>query len=271
MKPAVPVDGELKARAFAYYNTRDPSRWGREDLSELKAEIVDQLQKQAPKEGVVLELGCGKGALRGCHSQYVGVDISFPALKEYLKGARVLQADIEQLPLKDRSARMVVSVATLEHVPHPERVLHEIDRVLVTSGIAVLAPAWFCRAWAAQGLPVKAYAGLKWADRVAKASLPIRNCLIFRALRVIPQRLVREIRFALKRGRLGFEYQRLTPNLKEYVYTDCDAFISMDPHSLIAYFRGRGYEIMNAGSFWSRVLIRSVPAVIRKLPEPATG
>ena len=128
-----------------FYNKPDPNRYGREkqpDIGRLiQAVISDNLGKQAC---TIVELGCGKGALQHIHPNYIGLDISFFALETYLHKPAI-QADMEFLPFKNNVVDMVFSIAAIEHIPHPERCLAEIDRILCPGGIAILAPAWFCR------------------------------------------------------------------------------------------------------------------------------
>jgi SAM-dependent methyltransferase len=87
--------------------------------------------------GRVLDLGCGVG-----HSYHllggretIGVDIDAEALRGQERETVV--ADMRDLPFDDASFPSVLSVQSLEHVPDPERVLAEVDRVLEPEGVAV--------------------------------------------------------------------------------------------------------------------------------------
>ena len=62
----------------------------------------------------------------------------------------------------------------------------------------------------------------------------------------------------------SFTYRRLTPNLHEYVGTDCDAFTSMDPHTAILYFRGRGWNVLSHPTSIARMLVRHGAVVVQK-------
>lgn len=246
-------------RAIAYYNAGDPCRWGREE----QPQALEQTRRwiDTAPEGVALELGCGRGAMSSISPRYLGIDLGFVGLAE--KSFRAAGADMELLPLRDESIAFIFSWAAIEHVPHPEEVFAEIERVLVPGGVALIAPAWHCRPWAAAGLEFRPYKDLHGLQRVQKALIPFRNSLVWRAPFELLFRIAREVRAG--RGELlPFRYNRLEPNLTEYVGTDCDAFTSMDPHAAILYFSTRGWDVPSHPSRRARLLARSEPVVVRK-------
>jgi SAM-dependent methyltransferase len=258
---------KIAEEARRFYNAGDENRWGRESIPRLKEQVDKCLRSSmVDRTGVVAELGCGRGAFRYLAElySYVALDISFEALNRFMGPPHAIQADIENLPLASQSVDFVLSVATLEHVPHPEHVLGEIHRVLKPGGAVFLAPAWFCRPWAAKGLPVRRYRDLGLADKVRKALVPLRNNLLWRLALVMPRRLFREVQFRCSSGVWQFRYARLKPNLVEYIYTDCDAFSSLDPHEVVLLFTRLGYEALTAPGFLRRMALRHVPVVLRK-------
>ena len=97
------------------------------------------------------------------------------------------------MPFHDNYFEAIWSIHVLEHVPDPESALLEMRRVLKPGGLLFLSPAWYCRPWAAQGYAVRPYSDLDLKGKVVKASIPLRNNLIFRAGYVIPRRLGRLI------------------------------------------------------------------------------
>jgi SAM-dependent methyltransferase len=210
--------------------------------------------------GPSLELGCGVCALANVAPRYVGLDLAFRALTAG-QAPRVC-GDMEQLPFGDASVELVFSWAAIEHVPNPERVLAEVARVLRPGGIALLAPAWHCRPWAAEGLEFRPAADLTRTQKIRKALIPFRNAIVWRALFEAPRRLARELEMRLHAP--PFRYKRLRPNLTEYVGTDCDAFTSMDPHAAIVWFAARGWDVLSHPTSRARLLARHEPVVVRK-------
>lgn len=250
-------------RLRAFYNVPDEQRYGRAALHEHSQALQQLVSTLALRSDPVVDLGCGKGPFRGLTQGYVGIDVSHYALRTGAVDHRCIQADVQALPLQKDSVAMVISTACLEHLPTPEACLAEIDRTLRPGGIAYLAPAWFCRRWAARALPSRAYRELGWRDRFLKALIPLLESRIIRVLGIAPARVWREARFAATRRPQPFSYRRLSPNLDTYLDADSDASASMDPHAAILYFRSRGYDILSAAG-WRRLIVRHAPVVVRK-------
>jgi SAM-dependent methyltransferase len=212
---------------------------------------------------VVLELGCGRGALRDVVDGWIGLDFSLPALRSQPRDAPRLQGDMQQLPVASGAVDAIFSWAALEHVPYPEVVLEEISRVLRPGGVCLLAPAWHVRPWASKALPIRPYSELPPGDRLRKLSIPIREHIAWRALASLLPRVRRELLLA-SGAVVSFDYVRLTPNLVSYEYTDSDAFTSMYPHAAICYFLSRGWESLTHPSFGQRFVARHEPVLLRK-------
>lgn len=247
----------------AFYAVADEARFGRQELAPEARLIRERLVELGVDPGQpVVELGCGMGALSEVHPGYVGLDLGLPALQRFRSPRPRMQGDMQQLPIATGAIAAVFSWTALEHVPKPELVLAEIERVLRPGGVAVLYPAWYCRPWAAKALPVRPYRELGFRDRITKLSIPIRNSFLWQAAAIFPSRVTRELR-SLSGRPTRFDYRRLTPNLETYVYTDCDAFSSLDPHAVITYFRSRKWEIISHPGV-ARWYARYEPVVIRK-------
>jgi SAM-dependent methyltransferase len=256
--------------AVDYYNAVpssedfDRGRLGRDDEHGMQwqADLVREWAARIGALGHAVEIGCGKGPLRATHPKYRGLDISIVGLAQF-GGSRVV-GSAESLPFRTQSVPFLFTFAALEHVPNPELAFEEIARVLAPRGVAIVAPAWFCRDWAAKGLPVKRYSELPLRDKIAKALIPLRNNLLWRLLWTMPARIARELRYSVNGGATKFTYRRLNPNLDEYVYTDCDAFTSMDPHTAILYFVSRGFRVIGRDTFAQRMRVRHEPLIVER-------
>jgi SAM-dependent methyltransferase len=90
-----------------------------------------------PRDGRVLDLGCGVGhSFRAlAPRETVGVDIDAQAVSGQDRETHV--ADMRSLPFEDGSFASVLSVQSIEHVPDAEKVLAEATRVLRPGGTAV--------------------------------------------------------------------------------------------------------------------------------------
>ncbi len=251
--------------AVDFYNAEDEQRYGRTELPE----DVRALRRLLSQHGVgpdepIVDLGCGKGPLRGLGCRYLGLDLSHYALSRFRGAHWCVQGDAQRMPLPTGRVAVLVSIATLEHLPEPDRCLDEIHRVLRPGGLVYLAPAWFCRPWASRGIAGKPYHELPWRDRIYKAVLPLLNNMLARSLWIISTRIVREARLPFRRGPLPLTYRRLRPNLVEYLNADSDASAAIDPHAAIMYFLSRGYDVLSAPTLRRRLLARNAPVVARK-------
>ncbi|HEY0142582.1 MAG TPA: class I SAM-dependent methyltransferase [Thermoanaerobaculia bacterium] len=250
------------AAARRFYDTDDPVRWGRPEMPEEHAITAAWIARESIS-GPSLELGCGMCSLSDVAPRYTGLDLAFRPLTTC--NARRICGDMEQLPIADRSAGFVFSWAALEHVPNPEKVLAEIARVLRPGGLLLLAPAWHCRTWAAEGLEFRPYSDLSLTQKIRKSLIPFRTHVLWRAIFEMPRRAMRELEMLVHAP--PFRYKRLRPNLTEYVGTDCDAFTSMDPHAAIVWFAARGWEIVSHPTRRARLMSRHEPVVVRKRGE----
>jgi len=250
---------QLAGQAKDFYNTGNLSQCGRSSLTEWEKKIVREARTLNTPNPLILELGCGKTNWREITGRYVAYDLGFGVLR--FRDENAVQGDMQQLPFPDRSIDFIFSIAAIEHVPKPELVYEEVARVLKSGGRAFLAPAWFCRPWAAKGLPIRSYSELTWKDKVLKASLMIRNNILWRSILIIPKRVWRELLYFFKKSPTSFTYQRLDPNLEEYIMSDSDAFTSMDPHSVLLYFASRGFDL-EPDSIFKRVLFRKTFVVV---------
>lgn len=85
---------------------------------------------------MILDVGCGVGYLSSKfankHCRIYGIDIAFNYLKMAVRKDNpynFVQADILNLPFKDKSFDIIVCSEVLEHIPYVENSLEEIKRV----------------------------------------------------------------------------------------------------------------------------------------------
>lgn len=227
------------------------------------APVVRRFLEQHQLRGArCLEIGSGRGALQSLAENYVGIDLARSAGVGYRKP--FVAASCEQLPFADNSFDAAWSYAVLEHVPQPELALGEMRRVLRHGGLLLLAPAWQCRPWAAEGYPVRPYRDFHWRGKFIKLSIPLRESMVFRAMHVFPGRFVRLVaHLVAPRRPLRFRYRRLKPNYEQFWMSDSDALNSMDPFEAILWFRSRGDCCLNYPTLLRALVIRTGPLIIR--------
>jgi len=254
------------------YGGSDSPDWSRWVDSTRRAMVAlfQRLGFDVNTSALVLELGCGTGYLKDLHPGWIGLEFSLSALRRMFPQAatqtnRLVNADMQMLPFKSGSVDLLFSWAAIEHVPKPELVMVEVERVLKPGGIAILAPSWNCRSWTVKRLKFRSYRELGWIEGVDKVTIPIRNNLIYRGLMALPFRIKREIS-AIFLGALEFDYRRLSPDFSTGTphISDDDAYASMDPHAAIIYFKSRHWEILSHPTFTRRLLSRHEPVVVRK-------
>lgn len=209
-----------------------------------------------------IEIGSGRGAFQDVVADYTGVDYS-PSVATYYRKPFV-NARCEQLPFADNSFDAAWSYAVLEHVDDPQRSLEEIRRVLKPGGLFLLEPAWQCRPWAAEGYPVRPYSDFGLAGKLIKASIPLRNSLLFRTSIVFPRRIGHLLAYALSSGSdYPFRYRPLKANFDKFWMSDSDARHNMDPFDALLFFSARHDKCLNYQSLLSKLLVRTGPLVIQ--------
>ena len=220
--------------------------------------FVEQYQLE---NSLVLEVGCGRGAFQDLVTHYVGVDLS-ERVARYLRKP-FFCASATALPFHDNSFEAIWSIHVLEHVRDPEQALLEIRRVLKPNGLLFLSPAWYCRPWAAQGYAVRPYSDLDLKGKAVKASIPLRNSLIFLASYVIPRRLGRVILACLGVKPVNLRYKELSPNFEIFWAEDSDAVNSLDPFDVIAWFSWRGDLCLNKNTLIRKLFVSTGHLIFR--------
>lgn len=110
------------------------------------------------------------------------LDYSLSALRRFIAAShgRVC-GSAETFPFRSASFNLVFTVAALEHVPRADRAFAEILRVLKPGGVGYVYPAWHCRQWNCDGVPVRPYSELSWPQKWSKLTLPLRGSLVWKA------------------------------------------------------------------------------------------
>jgi SAM-dependent methyltransferase len=212
-----------------------------------------------------LEIGCGRGAFQNLVSEYYGVDLAFSAGKYFYKP--FVQASAAQLPFADASFDAVWSYAVLEHVIHPETALLEMRRVIKNGGYLLLAPAWQCRPWLAEGYPVRPYSDFPLKGKFIKASIPVRDSVLWRSFSVFPTRLFRTWVHWITRRPLHFQYRPLKPNFDYFWMPDSDAVNSMDPYEALLWFHSRGDECVNYPGWIKKFFVKHGGLIIKIIKQ----
>ena len=255
------------AGALAFYNqTCDHHEFCRETLQEIR---TDLLAWRAPIDAPALEIGSGRGALQGIGEPYVALDYSLTALKAHIEARyQRVCATAEALPFPDSTFGLVFTVASLEHVPMPDRAFEEIHRILRPGGIAYLAPAWHCIQDNCEGIPVRPYAELRFGQRLRKATLPWRQSLPAKTLTTLPLRIGRRVLWSLGgRHPTSLRFRTLKPDYARFWMSDSDAVARLDSHEACLFFESRGYEVLRPGSSpWAQLLARHQAVVVEKPP-----
>lgn len=116
-------------------------------LAPAEYRVLDPLRTLNPRTAVILEIGGGNGrfAIQLLREGYsvVETDIAIGSVKRVrqvaegqgLRNGAYAVVDAEQLPFKDSTFDAVFMVASLHHLPSPQRAITEAARVLKPGGI----------------------------------------------------------------------------------------------------------------------------------------
>lgn len=210
-----------------------------------------------------LEIGSGKGLFQDLVEEYTGLDVAEALRGYYRDGKTYVVGSGNDLPFADDSFDFIFSIQALEHIPSPARVLSEIRRTIRSGGLVYLAPAWQCRPWAAQGYPVRPYSDLDWRGKLVKASIPLRNSVMWRALGVFPRRIAHTLAWCTAGAPTEFRYKEIEANYETRWMSDSDAVNSMDPYEVILWFVSRGDICISYPTMLSAFLVRTGPIAFR--------
>jgi ubiquinone/menaquinone biosynthesis C-methylase UbiE len=123
--------------------------------------VLELLLKNDISSKKILEVGCGNGDFSNYLSLHhkatiTGVDFSNESIrianqkkeKFNTNTASFDVADAESLPFENEAFDIVVSCECLEHVPHPQKMIDELYRVIKKEGNVILTTENYCNAYA---------------------------------------------------------------------------------------------------------------------------
>jgi len=117
--------------------------WARKNARELNWEIARDMESLGLATGAaVADIGCGAkpyqqyfpGAVR-----YLGIDLPVERSANKLQKRADVFADLRRLPISAECFDIVLCTQVLEHVPEPERVIAEAQRILRSGGLLILS------------------------------------------------------------------------------------------------------------------------------------
>jgi len=254
--------GAMAAAATFYNRQYAETGYAKFDEHPCAQEVAAFVERYGLRRAKCLEIGCGRGLLQDIVDDYTGIDLSETVRSCLHKPFYSCSA--ESLPFDDASFDALWTITVLEHVPNPEAALSEIRRVLRPGGLAFLKPAWNCRWWACEGIPVRPYSDLSLHRRWVKLTLSIREALAVRMLLAAPARLATAARMQLTDRQRRLHYRRLPANYDAYWMADSDACSELDPMEVIAWFTARGDSAVSHPTLRRALLSRSEAVVIRR-------
>lgn len=125
--------------------SRTSAAWERAHEENLRN--IEQLLREAPASGTLLDVGCGDGgrthrfATAARATEMHGLEVApGPAERARTRGIAVAEADIaDRWPYADETFDVVVSNQVIEHVRASDHFVSEIARVLKRGGFAVVS------------------------------------------------------------------------------------------------------------------------------------
>jgi len=231
--------------------------------------VLNNIKKYLKENNItklkVLEIGAGNGRFQDVFDNYTAIDITENSRKFFHKKYVVIE-DEKPYPFKDDEFNLVFTNAVFEHIPNINLALKEMIRITKQGGYIVFNPAWQCRPWAADGYPVRPYSDFSFFGKIYKATIPIRENLLFRLSYIIPRRLFFLILFLLSKEffKNKLIYKKIKANYEVYWMSDSDACNNIDPFMAILYFKANNLEIVNYSTLLKQFLIRTNEIILRK-------
>ncbi len=215
-------------------------------FSELKA-FIDRFHLKNKR---CLEIGSSGGFFQDMVDDYSGTDISEGLGKYYHKTYKV--GEDGAYPFGDEDFDCIWTITVYEHIPKLQKALWEIKRMLKPGGLVFFAPAWHCRPWASGGYNIRSYRDLNLRGKIVKASIPIRNNLLWRSIFIFGYKFT------------NIRYKKIKPNYEKYWGADSDACNQMYSHDAILWFLCNGFSCLSHETNRSILFVRSTSLIFQK-------
>jgi SAM-dependent methyltransferase len=252
----------------SFYSERRDETYGKE-MTTLKAEdhpayntLKIFIETYSLKEKKCLEIGSSGGGFQDMVIDYYGTDISKELAQYYHKPYKV--AEGHSYPFENESFDAIWTIYVYEHIPHIQKALKEIERLLKPGGVVLFLPAWQCRVWAADGYPVRPFSDFGLKGKLVKLSIPIRNSIIWRSLYIFPKRLYRHLKFIFGYRYKNLMYKKIFPNYTTFYMSDSDACNHIDPHDAILWFESNNFRCLSNPMHVRAFLVRTGALVFKK-------
>ncbi|MBI9050497.1 MAG: class I SAM-dependent methyltransferase [Anaerolineaceae bacterium] len=224
--------------------------------------ILDNfISKYQLEDKKCLELGCGRGAFQDRVEKYFAIDYSFSTSKHLHKPFSV--ASGTALPFPDNTFDVLWTHAVLEHIHDPQSGLEEIRRVLKSGGLLLLAPAWHCAPWLADGYPVRRYADFNIWGKMYKAIIPLLDSKWIKMLSYMPIRIFWYFSGLFSNTPSNFHNKTLRANFTTYWMSDSDALNSMDQYDAIRWFTTRGDQCLTFPTTLQQLSARGLGIILQ--------
>lgn len=123
--------------------TQAQTHWRDADYLAKRELLADLLDCRPFVKGRLLDVGCGGKPYRELFAPYVQSYVGVDRDAQHSRPDVVAQA--LDLPFDAATFDTVLATQVLEHVPHPDRMLHEISRVLKPTGHLILTAPQYWR------------------------------------------------------------------------------------------------------------------------------
>ena len=238
------------------FTLHDPKqRRGHQDL-------LDFIDEHALIEKRCLEIGSSGGSNQDLVEDYYGTDLAPSLGQHYHKPYRAIEGT--RYPFDGGMFDAIWTDAVFEHIPGLQAAMLEVVRLLKPGGVLYFKPAWQCRSWAAEGYPVRPYSDFGLRGKLIKASIPLRDSVLWRSLALFPKRVWRHFGFLMGRRYPEILYRRIEANWEVFWMSDSDACNSIDPHDALLWFESHGLECLSHPLHQRALLVRTGALIFRK-------